>query len=175
MRHTLPLRCLLVCLLGITSLQAQVIAEIIYDGLPMMVSSDSITALLRMPPSSDYDKALLAGDRDRVNSALVDLGYLDVETRTKVGFIPSGVKLTYTIKARNCYTISSVEVVGVAAEEVSALLKELAITPETPCVASIHERLAKSFSDKMNIHYLFVIATAKPNSDKQTATVVLSK
>ena len=162
-------------LLNVSTLAAQVVAELVYEGLPASVTVEAMNTTARMPTGAEYDKSLTTAERNRITSALVDLGYLDAETMSKVGYIPSGVKLTYIIKARNCYTIAKVEVPGINSEVVSKVLNDLGINSDTPCVASVYQRLALAFAEPMNVNYLFVNATTKKNSDKKTAIVVLSK
>ncbi len=162
-------------LLNVTTLTAQVVAELVYEGLPASVTVEAMNTTVRMPTGAEYDKSLITAERNRITSALVDLGYLDTETMSKINFIPSGVKLTYIIKARNCYTIAKVEVPGVNSEVVSKVLNDLGIKADSPCTASVYQRLALAFAEPMNVNYLFVTATTKKNSDKKTANVVLSK
>ncbi len=152
---------------------AQTVVEIRFDGLPESIAEEIITKELRLPTNSAYDKELL--DDDRVTAGLIDYGYLDASTKSKVNYIPGGVRVTYFIKPRNRYTIGSVIVSNVDDNDIQTTLSELQITENSFCEFQHYEKLAKAFAEKMHVHYLFVKVEAQPNKDRKTAQIMLSK
>lgn len=180
MYHVPAVRAVLViiCLLLVTGrvqAAAQTVAEVVYDTLPDGVSADQLTAGLSQKPGASYDKVQLPSDRDRLVMQLKGLGYLDAEARSTVNFIPTGIRLSFAVKARNRYTVEGVKVDGVPEAELTAIVTAAKITQETPCTQEVIDRLVPSIAPKLGVNVLYVEAEWKPNADKKQALLILRK
>lgn len=153
----------------------QNVAEVVFDGLPDGVTADNINAALSQKTGVTYDKAQLPADRDRVVVRLKDLGYLDVDARSTVNFIPTGVRLTYAVKARNRYTVESVSAEGIAEADLSAILTAAKIGKETPCTQEVIDRLVPVIAPKLGVNVLYVDAEWKLNANKKEAILILRR
>lgn len=180
MHHVPAVRVLFLisCLLlmgGHLQAAAQNVAEVVYDVLPDGVSAEQLTAGLTQKPGVAYDKAQLPADRDRLVLRLKDLGYLDAEARSTVNFIPTGIRLSYAVKARNRYTVEGVKVDGVPEADLTAIVTAAKITKETPCTQEVIDRLLPAIAPKLGVNVLYVEAEWKPNADKKQAVLILRK
>ena len=171
------LRSLSVCLLLwiVTIAHAQTISEVVFDGLPDGVTEERALAALTLKKGVVYDKTKEPADRTSISALLQDLGYLDADTKSLVNFLPGGVRVTFQVKARNRYTIEAVKVAGLTADESQAFMDEQKVTKETVCTQELIDRLAQAVAPKMNINFLFVNVSKKPNANKKEVTVLLSK
>ena len=169
----------LIALVLLTNMHAQAaaqnVAEVVFDALPDGVTADSITAGLSQKNGVPYDKAQLPADRERVVMRLKDLGYLDADARSTVNFIPTGVRLSYAVKARNRYTVGSVSVEGVAAAELATILAAAKIDNATPCTQEVIERLVPVIAPKLGVNVLYVDAQWKPDANKREAVLILKR
>lgn len=154
---------------------AQSVAEVVFDGLPDGVTPDSMINALSQKTGVTYDKAQLPADRDKVVVRLKDLGYLDADARSTVNFIPTGVRLSYAVKARNRYTVESVRAEGIAEADLSAILDAAKIDKETPCTQEVIDRLVPAIAPKLGLNVLYVDAEWKLNANKKEAVLVLKR
>jgi outer membrane protein assembly factor BamA len=175
MRALLSLACLWFLLLAQVHAAAQNVAEVVHDGLPEGVTPDSVTAVLTQKPGAVYDKVLLAADRERLVGRLKDLGYLDADARSTVNFIPSGIRVTYAVKARNRYTVAAVTAEGVPAADLAAIVAAAKIGQETPCTQEVIDRVVPAIAPKLGVNVLYIEAEWKPQADKKQAVLVLRK
>lgn len=166
---------LLVTALAPAFAAAQNVAEVVFDGLPDGVTADNMTTALSQKTGVIYDKAQLPADRDRVVVRLKDLGYLDADARSTVNFIPTGVRLSYAIKARNLYTVESVSAEGIAEADLSAILTTAKIGKETPCTQEVIDRLVPVIAPKLGLNVLYVDAEWKLNANKKQAILILRR
>lgn len=157
------------------SAATQNVAEVVFDGLPDGVTPDSITTALSQKTGVTYDKAQLPADRDRVIVRLKDLGYLDADARSTVNFIPTGVRLSYAVKARNRYTVESVSAAGVSEADLATILAAAKIDQETPCTQEVIDRLVPAIAPKLGVNVLYVDAEWKPNANKKEAVLILKR
>jgi outer membrane protein assembly factor BamA len=154
---------------------AQSIAEVVFDVLPDGVTSESLTGGLSQKAGATYDKAQLPADRDRVIARLKGLGYLDADARSTVNFIPTGVRLSYAVKARNLYTVESVSAEGIPEADLAAILVAAKIGKETPCTQDVIDKLVPTIAPKLGVNVLYVESVWKPNSDKKQAILILRR
>jgi len=166
---------LLLIVLAPATAAAQNVAEVAFDVLPDGVTADRITAVLSQKAGATYDKAQLPADRERVITRLKDLGYLDADARSTVNFLPSGVRLTYAVKARNLYTVESVTAEGVSASDLAAILATAKVDKETPCTQDVIDRLIPAIAPKLGVNVLYVEAEWKPNANKKEALLILRR
>lgn len=154
---------------------AQNVAEVVFDGLPDDITPDSLTTALSQKAGVLYDKAHLPADRERVVTRLKDLGYLDADARSMVNFIPTGVRLSYAVKARNRYTVESVRAEGIADADLTAILTAAKIDKETPCTQAVIDRLVPAIAPKLGLNVLYVDAEWKLNANKKEAILILRR
>jgi outer membrane protein assembly factor BamA len=180
--HVLPIPRALIVIVGlllmtVVHLQAaaQNIAEVVFDGLPDGVSTDSISASLSQKTGAIYDKAQLPADRERVMTRLKDLGYLDADARSTVNFIPAGIRLTYAVKARNRYTVESVSAQGISEADLAAILAAAKIDKETPCTQEAIDKLVPLIAPKLGVNVLYIDAEWKLNADKKQAILLFKR
>lgn len=153
----------------------QNVAEVVFDGLPDGVAPDGVITALVQKAGATYDKAQLPADRDRVVMRLKDLGYLDADARATVNFIPTGVRVSYAVKARNRYTVESVSAEGVPEADLTAMLAAARIGKETPCTQEVIDRLVPAIAPKLGVNVLYIEAEWKLNANKKEAVLVLRK
>lgn len=175
MRALLSLVCLWFTALAPLQAAAQNVAEVVYDALPDGVAADSLTAALSQKAGATYDKAQLTADRERVVGRLKDLGYLDADARSTVNFIPTGVRISYAVKARNRYVVEAVKAEGIAETDLAAIVAAARITPETPCTQEVIDRLVPAIAPKLGVNVLYIEAEWKPNADRKQAVLILRK
>ena len=149
----------------------QNVVEVVFDGLPDEVTVETTTASLALKVGVLYDKALLPTDRDRVTAQLKDQGFLDADTKTAVNFLPAGVRLTFTVKARNRYTIEAVTAEGVPADVIAAVLSTAKIGKETPCTQAVVEQLTQALAPKIGVNVLYLDVERKLSANKKEATL----
>lgn len=169
-----PLLLILIATLPLIA-AAQTVAEVVYDGLPDGVAADSVSAALTLKSGATYDKAQLPADRERVVTRLKDLGYLDADARATVNFIPTGVRLSYAVKARNRYVVEAVKAEGVPEADLAAIVAAAKITPETPCTQEVIDKLVPALAPKLGVNVLYIETEWKQNADKKQAVLVLKK
>ncbi|HEX3133071.1 MAG TPA: POTRA domain-containing protein [Planctomycetota bacterium] len=154
---------------------AQNVAELVFDGLPDGIMFESISTSLTQKTGATYDKAQLPANRERVITRLKDLGYLDADARSAVNFVPGGVRLTYAVKARNRYTVESVNAQGIPEADLAAILTAAKIDKETPCTQEVIDRLVPTIAPKLGINVLYIDAEWKANADKKQAVLILRR
>lgn len=154
---------------------AQNVADVVFDGLPDGVTADAITAALNQKAGVTYDKAQLPADRERVVVRLKDLGYLDADARSTVTFIPTGVRLSYAVKARNRYTVEAVKVDGMPDADLAAIMTAAKVDKDTPCTQAVIDKLVPAIAPKLGVNVLYVDAEWKTNADKKQAVLILKR
>ncbi len=174
-RFNFYLLALLLTVSGPLFAATQNVVEVVFDGLPDEVTAETATVPLKLKIGVLYDKTLLATDRDRVTALLKDQGFLDADTKTVVNFMPAGVRLTFTVKARNRYTIEAVTAEGVPADVIAAVLAAAKIGKETPCTQAVVEQLTQAIAPKVGVNVLYLDAERKLNANKKEATLIFRR
>ncbi len=166
---------LALCLACCPRLAAQAISDILIDGLPSGVTAEAVAAALVEKKGGAYSKAQEPVDRAGIAATLQDAGYLDAEVKSAAGFIPGGVRLTFTVVPRNLYHIEAVKAPALAKGEVQQIVDEQKVTPETPCTREVCQRLGAAFADKLAVNVLFLGVERKPNANKRDVTLVFTR
>jgi outer membrane protein assembly factor BamA len=166
---------LALCLAACPRLAAQAISDILIDGLPAGMKAEEVSAALVEKKGGAYSKAQEPADRAGIAAALQDAGYLDAEVRSAAGFIPGGVRLTFTVVPRNLYHIEAVKAPALAKGDVQQIIDEQKVTPETACTREVCQRLGAAFADKLAVNVLFLGVERKPNANKRDVTLVFTR
>ncbi len=169
-----PLLLLVIALLPALA-ATQTIAEVVYDDLPDGVAADHLTAAVSQKTGATYDKTQLPADRERLVTRLKDLGYLDADARSTVNFLPTGVRISYAVKARNRYVVEAVKAEGVPAADLAAIVTAAKIDHDTPCTQEVIDRLLPALAPKLGVNVLYIEAEWKLNADKKQAVLLLKK
>ncbi len=177
--HRPPLLLLLVmlplCLAAGPRLAGQTISDILIDGLPNGFKAEALVAALVEKKGATYSKAQEPLDRAGLTLTLQDAGYLDADVKSAAGFIPGGVRLTFTVVPRNLYHIEAVKAPGLAKDEVQAIVDAQKVGPDTACTREICQQLGGVFAEKLTINVLFMVIERKPNANKRDVTLVFTR
>jgi outer membrane protein assembly factor BamA len=177
--HQRPPALLITLLLMVSTTGAmaatQNVVDLVFDGLPAEITPETAAGVLVLKTGVPYNKALLPADRDRLTVLLENQGFLDNDTKTTVNFIPSGVRLTFTVKARNRYHIEAVEVDGLSDGAITEILAEAKVAKDALCTQDTIARLAQVIAPRLDINVLFIEVALKPNSNKKAVTLVFAK
>jgi len=166
---------LLLCLAACPRLAAQAISDILIDGLPAGLKAEDLAAALVERKGAAYNKAQEPADRAAIIAALQDAGYLEAEVKSSAGFIPGGVRLTFTVVPRNLYHIEAVKAPALAKGEVQQIVDEQKVGADTVCTHEICLRLSAAIADKLSVNVLFLGLERKLNANKHDVTLVFSK
>lgn len=153
----------------------QNVVEVVFDVLPDGVTAESLAPALTQKSGATYDKAQLPADRERVIVHLKGLGYLDADARSTVNFLPTGVRLSYAVKARNRYTVESVSAEGIPEADLAAILSAAKIGKETPCTQEVIDKLVPAIAPKLGVNVLYIEAEWKLNANKKEAVLILKR
>jgi hypothetical protein len=166
---------LLLCLAACPRLAAQAISDILIDGLPAGLKAEDITAALVEKKGAAYSKAQEPVDRAGIVATLQDAGYLDAEAKSAAGFIPGGVRLTFTVVPRNLYRIEAVKAPALAKGDVQQIVDEQKVGPDTACTHEVCQRLGAAFAEKLAVNVLFLGVERKPNANKHDVTLIFTR
>ncbi len=166
---------LMLCLATGPRLAAQAISDILIDGLPAGVKAEEVAAALAEKKGAAYNKAQEPADRAGIVATLQDAGFLDAEVKSTAGFIPGGVRLTFTVVPRNLYRIEAVKAPGLAKGDVQQIVDEQKIGPETACTHEVCQRLGAVIAEKLAVNVLFLSVERKPNPNKREATLIFTR
>jgi outer membrane protein assembly factor BamA len=166
---------LLLCLAACPRLAAQAISDILIDGLPAGLKAEEVAASLVEKKGAAYNKAQEPGDRAGISTTLQDAGYLDAEVKSSAGFIPGGVRLTFTVLPRNLYHIEAVKAPGLAKGDVQQIVDEQKIGPDTACTHEVCQQLSTAIAGKLSVNVLFLGVERKLNPNKHDVTLVFTR
>lgn len=166
---------LLLCLAAGPRLAAQAISDILIDGLPAGVKAEEVAANLVERKGGAYSKAQEPVDRAGIIAALQDAGYLEAEVKSAAGFIPGGVRLTFTVVPRNLYHIEAVKAPGLAKGDVQQVVDEQKVTPETACTREVCQRLGAAIAEKLAVNVLFLGIERKLSANKREVTLIFTR
>jgi outer membrane protein assembly factor BamA len=166
---------LLLCLAACPRLAAQAISDILIDGLPAGLQAEEVATALVEKKGATYNKAQEPLDRAGITATLQDAGYLEAEVKSSAGFIPGGVRLTFTVVPRNLYRIEAVKAPGLAKDEVQKIVDEQKITPDTACTREVCQRLGAAFAEKLAVNVLFLAVERKLNANRRDVTLVFTR
>jgi outer membrane protein assembly factor BamA len=172
-RHSI-LSSLLLCWLP-AMLPAQTISDIIIAGLPAGMQQDDVAAVLAEKKGAVYAKAQEPADRGAIAALLQDAGYLDAEVKSAAGFIPGGVRLTFSVTPRNLYHIEAVKTTGLSKTDLQPILDALKITNQTTCTKEACQHLSDAIAEKLNMNVLFLGMEHKLNANRHDTTLIFSR